>query len=141
MNAPFLVPANTRTLLMKRSPPFFRPTLLPSFVIRVQTGIKSTSQRNQRAQATIAKIESEPHQHTEIDREQRLAEERISNAQLNADGAAEITGQQDGSENRRLGNEVEDGADEKGCSDGDDQVLGQAELSARVENSAHPHHL
>src|SRR5258708_7462447 len=54
---------------------------------------------DERAQPRLAQVESSPRQNANIDREQRLAKQRMANTQLNRDRAAQITGQQDRAQN------------------------------------------
>src|SRR5690349_16675574 len=70
MNAPFLVPTSTRTLLMKCSSPFFQALFLTKSLKRNQINFA----RVPRAQAGFAEIPSKPHEHAKINREQSLAE-------------------------------------------------------------------
>ena len=63
--------------------------------------------RNQRPHARVAEVESAPDERPDVDRKHHVAEERVPDANVRRDRAAEIAGQQNGAEDRRRREEVE----------------------------------
>src|SRR6267143_750699 len=76
----------------------------------------------------ISQIKSTPEEHTDIDREQHSAEERGADSDLSSDGAAQISGQQDGADHRSTRNTIDDQTDEFDNPKGDSKLHGISEL-------------
>ena len=77
-------------------------------------GRLGTSQRDERVKPVFAQVKSSPDEHAKNDWEV----ERLTGAQVGNSCAAEIGCQQDGAEDRRRWNHVEDRAEEQYGSDG-----------------------
>src|SRR5262245_2906057 len=59
-----------------------------------------TSPGDKRAHPTVAQVETAPCEHSDVDPEQHMGEQRAVDAQMRIDGTAEIAGEQDGAEHR-----------------------------------------
>jgi hypothetical protein len=87
------------------------------------------SQWNECTQSHFAQVKSAPQQHRDVDREERVREERIANAYVRGDGTAQITGQQNRAENGRTWNYIEDHANQQDDAEAENNALGISELN------------
>src|ERR1700730_952637 len=88
-----------------------------------------TAQWNECVQSLFAQVKSTPHQDREVNRKERVGEERIANAHVRGDGTAEITSQQDRAENGRAWNYIEDDANQHDDPERENNALGISELN------------
>src|ERR1700736_6590288 len=82
----------------------------------------SARRTEQGTNARIAQVQSAPEQRGDVDREERVREERVVEAELGRDRAAEVAGPQDGAEWSGARDDVQDQAHESDRTD-DRQVM------------------
>src|SRR5690349_11632726 len=93
---------------------------------------KSAAERQQRAQEAVAQPQPGPQHQAEIEPEQRVREQRAIDPDVRCDGATEIAGEQDRTEDRRRRHRIEQGAD-----DGDEAKAARKTIACTVAHLVH----
>ena len=107
---------------------------------RLTSGL-STPKRQQRAQARLPQVQPAPEHRGHVDRKQRVAQERVADADVRGDRAAEVSRHDDGAEHGRLRHEIEHQADQLDCADHGDGVLRVAERHRAFHGRCQPQQL
>src|SRR5215208_3205112 len=79
----------------------------------MSSNIPSPTQWNEGPEPVLSQEEASPDQRADIEREQRVGEERIAHPKLSRHRPAEIAGQQDRTQDRSSGGGVRDHADQQ----------------------------
>src|SRR5262245_25719404 len=107
-------------------------SLIP-FWVRSRTWLLRRAERKHRAQPLVAQPEASPEEERDVDGKEGLAEERVADAHMRRDGAAEIAGPQHGAEHRRARDQVDGQACELEQPEPEEDVRGVPELGRRLD--------
>jgi hypothetical protein len=96
------------------------------------TGIPKKASGKKRAEPRVAQVEPDPEKTADIHWKEDVAEERIADAHVKHDGAAEKSGEENGADNGRARNEIDNEAEKLEHADCDGEIVWNSEPLERV---------
>src|SRR6059058_6662062 len=103
-----------------------------SFLIGMDSSC-SRSHRKDAAEPLVAQPKPSPEERRDVDREERMAEERVSDPHVGCDGSAQVASPQHGPEDRGARDEVDDETRKLEYPEPEDDARRVAELSGRFQ--------